>query len=261
MAIDSQAAVRQFATTAGWRQWRSRIQVQLKHDASEKAKERTAVLRREVYLRVVEELVKANSHLAGLPNMDPAKVNVSEGLQGFFAAAARLQLIAEPRTALLVNKLVGEYGEMLIELLAVVQPAHDAKIDIGIADQHYTKAQGEATRVLGEMTKLNESGKPNPEMFRALGNSFDFHQQQSAQFAGDRGQAWDRFNSANLSFQRTTLAKLRDLAPRQIPVLIELRRDLGLSADLEGLEAQMEQQWKRMEERFNALIESLVQRD
>lgn len=235
----------------------ARLRIQLGHDATEKAKERTAVLRREVYLCVVEELVKANTHLAGMPNLDPSKVNVSEGLQGFFASAARLQLIAEPKTALLVNQLVGEYGEMLIELLAVVQPAHVAKSDIEIADQLYTKAQAEVTRALGEMTKLNESGKPAPEMFRALGNTFDFHQQQSAKFAAARDQAWAEFNAANITFQRMILAKLRQLAPRQIPVLIELRRDLGLSADLEGLEAQMGQQWKRMEARFDALIASL----
>jgi hypothetical protein len=67
----------------------TRLRIQLQHDAAEKSKERTSSMRREIYLRTVEELVKANSHLSGLPNLDPTKINIGEGLQGFFSAAAR----------------------------------------------------------------------------------------------------------------------------------------------------------------------------
>lgn len=235
----------------------SRLGIQLQHDAAEKAKERTAALRRDVYLRAIEELVKTNSHLAGLPNLDPTKVNISDGLQGFFSAAARLQLVAEPTTALLVNRLVGEYGELLLELLAQLQPAHTARSDIQLAEHHYTLVQTEVTRILGEMAKLNESGKPDPAAFIALQSSLDFQQGQSAKFAKDRDAAWSRFNAANIAFQRALVPKLRDLSSRQVPVMIELRRDLGLGGELDALKQQMHHQMQRMEERFNALIASL----
>lgn len=235
----------------------SRLRIQLQHDAAEKARERTAALRREVYLRAIEELTKANSHLAGLPNLDPTKVNISDGLQGFFAAAARLQLVAEPKTALLVNKLVGEYVELLFELLGTLRPAHTARTDIQVADHNYTLAQAEVSRVLGEMTKLNESGKPDPAAFRTLQAGFDFQQGQSAKYAAERDAAWSRFNAASVAFQRALLARLRDLASRQVPVMIELRRDLGLGGELDELEGQMRRQMQRMEERFNVLIAQL----
>lgn len=115
----------------------ARLRIQLDHDAREKGKERTAALRRDVYQRVVEELVKANVHLAGLPSLDPTKVNIGEGLQGFFSTAARLQLVAEPKTALLMNTLVSEYGELLIDLMAELMPVHAAQSDIQIADRQY----------------------------------------------------------------------------------------------------------------------------
>lgn len=235
----------------------SRLRIQLQHDAAEKAKERTGALRREVYLRAIEELVKTNSHLAALPNVDPTKVNIGDGLQGFFSAAARLQLVAEPTTALLVNRLVGEYGELFFDLFAVLQPAHTARSDIQLADHHYALAQTEVTRILGEMAKLNESGKSDPASSSALQSSFDFQHGQTAKFAKDREAAWSRFNTANVAFQRTLLSKLRDLGPRQVPVMIALRRDLGLGGELEALEQQMHQQMLRIEERFDALITGL----
>ena len=91
----------------------NRLKLQLQHDEREKAKERTATLRREVYLRTVEELVRANAHLSGLPQLDITKTNLAEGLQGFASAAARLQLVAEPQTALLVNQLQADYSELV----------------------------------------------------------------------------------------------------------------------------------------------------
>jgi len=235
----------------------NRLLLQLKHDATEKAKERTAALRRDVYLRTVEELVKANAHLASLPQMDLSKVNLGEGLQGFFSAAARLQLVAEPNTALLVNKLVAQFGELVFELMTHLLPASKAKTDIQIADDLYSKVQIEVNRILADMAKQNETGKPDLEVFQALQTSFKFQQSQFNKYAGERDDAWTRFNSGNIAFQRFLLTQLRDIGSKQIPVLIEIRRDLGLTGDLRLMEEQMQLQWNRMEEKFNALIGSL----
>ena len=42
-----------------------------------------------------------------------------------------------------------------------------------------------------------------------------------------------------------------------IPVLIALRRDLGLGGEIEAIEAQMHAQWDRMEKQFDALLGGL----
>lgn len=235
----------------------NRLKLQLQHDANEKAKERTALMRREVYLRVAEELVKANAHLAGLPQLDLSKTNLADGLQGFFGAAARLQLVAEPRTALLVSQLVAEYGELVFKLMTHLVPVSKARSDIQIADDHYSKAQFEVTRILGEMARLHESGKPDPIVFQALESSFKFQQEQSSKFAADRNGAWTRCNQSNVAFQKYMLSQIRDLVPRQIPVIVEIRRDLGLTGDLAEVETHLRLQMKRMEEHFDSLIVKL----
>lgn len=100
----------------------NRLKLQLRHDAAQKTTERTAALRRDVYLQAAEELTRANSYLASLPQADLTKTNAAEGLQGFFAAAAKLQLVAEPKTALLVDQIVAEYGELLLRVFAATIP-------------------------------------------------------------------------------------------------------------------------------------------
>jgi hypothetical protein len=234
-----------------------RLLLQLKHDASEKAKERIAMLRRDVYLHTVEELVKANAHLAGLLQKDLTKENLGDELQGFFAAAAKLQLVAEPETALLVSRLQAEYAELTFELMAHLLPASYAKIDIKIADDLFGKAQAEVARVLTAMVKQNESGEPDPKIFRTLQSTVDFQQAQSTKYAEARSEAWERFNECGIAFQRFLLTRIRDLGPKQIPVLIAIRRDLGLTGDLSEFEAEAKLQSQRIEGKFNAIIEIL----
>ena len=89
-----------------------RLRLQLHHDAVERQKERVNALRRDVYLKAAEEISRANSYLASLTQLDVTKSNVADGLKEFFAISAKLQLVAEPKTALLVNDLTAAYGEL-----------------------------------------------------------------------------------------------------------------------------------------------------
>lgn len=235
----------------------SQLRIQLQHDASEKAKERTATLRRDVYLCVAEELTKANSHIASLPQADLAKTNAADGLQGFFAAAAKLQLVAEPKTALLVNRLVGSYGELLIRLMERLIPLQNAKSDIAINDQLYDKAQSEVYRVLSEMAKFNESAQVNDLVFGALQRSLNTHQSLANDYANARQAAWAEFSALNVKFLRQLLVDMRLIGDQQIPVLVEIRRDIGLTADLEAMQAQMEEQWARMSQQIDKMISAL----
>lgn len=240
-----------------WRNTR-RLKFQLQHDSDEKVKERTATLRRDIYLRTAEELVKINTHLTNLPHIDVKETNLGDGFQGFNSAAACLQLVAEPKTALLVNELVTNYGELTFKLMIKLPPVIKARNDIEIAESLYSKSQAEVTRILSTMTQLNESKFPDPQTFKVLNESFDFHQSQATMYSEEGTEARKRFNNHNIAYQRYLLAELKDINLKQIPVMVEIRRDLGLTGDLAEIEAQMKQQWIRIEAHFDALIDSLT---
>lgn len=235
----------------------TRLKLQLQHDAEEKSKERNGILRREVYLRFAEELVKANAYLSELPQIDATKVNIGDGLQGLMAATARLQLVAEPNTALLVGQLSAAYVELVLKLMTQLLPVTNAKIDIQITDDCYVKAQAEVTRLLSEMAKQNESGKPDSLIFHILDTSLEHQQTQVRKYADSRNEAWERFNASNINFQRFLLQELKAIGSMHIPVLVEIRRDLGLTSELKEIETQMKNQWLRMEAQIDLLIEKI----
>lgn len=234
-----------------------RLRIQLQHDAEERSKERTTAWRREVYLQMVEELVKITSHLTSFPTLDLRSTNFADGFNGFYSAAARLQLIGEPATILLVNELADAYGGLSTELIAKALPAQFAKSDVELADRFYANEQAELSRILADMARLRESGRYDPAASEALEASFKFHQGQSDTYAAQRAEAWSRQSAASVEYQRCLLSAGKDL-PSQSPVLVALRRDLGLAGDLSELDARARKRMEIATARFEELMQKLT---
>lgn len=233
-----------------------RLRMQLEHDALEKFKERNGKLRQEIYIRVVQELTKANSYAASLPQVDILKENVASGFQGFFSAAASLQLVADSKTAILANELVGAYSEILLKIIIRLSPLQDAKAKIELNDKYCVRALNETQRVLDEMNKINEAAKNDRLIFEALQRSFDFSQGEAERYAIGRNAAWVEFNSENAKFSLQLFADMLVITKQQIPLLVEIRRDLGLATDVEILK-QMEDQVNRMSLNFKEAMQKL----
>jgi len=234
-----------------------RIKLQLKHDAEEREKERKSELRRDVYLTAAEEITKANSYISTLPQLDLTKPNPDHHLQGFFAAAAKLQLISEPKTALLVGELVGAYGELILRLLAKIQPIHSIRSEISILDDMYNRYHAEVLRVLASMTQFNESAQRDPVIFQALNKTFEYNQGQAVKFSEERTNQSKQQNALNISFSRELLNEMKNIYSLQIPVIVAIRSELELHSDTAELSEQMESQLKRMSSQLDVLLNQL----
>jgi hypothetical protein len=233
-----------------------RLTTQLAHDSDERAAERKAVLRREVYLKAVEELVKANRHMMNLPKLDPADTDLSEGLDELFAVTAKLQLIANPKTARLIEELSARYSELVLTLLPKVQPIHDLQRSIGMQTELMKGAQAEADRVLAAMAQLNESSDPDPTRFAMLDRSMERIQARVSNCAKERDALWAERNALHQRYIRAVLHEMKRIAQVQIPVMAALREELGVENDSEDAEQQIAERFRRMEMGLNnALLE------
>ncbi len=154
-------------------------------------------------------------------------------------------------------RLSGTYGELLLELTPRLMVLGEAKSDIQIADDLYTKANNEVQRILSAMTQQNESGKPGQQAFDALQRSFQFSQEQASQFAANRSAGWASFNRGNIAFMRHLFSRLREIAPQQMKLMVEIRRDLSLIGDLSKVEEEMQKQLDRMTEKLTQFLQSM----
>ncbi len=234
-----------------------RLMLQLKHDAVQKSKDRLADLRRDVYLNAAEEMVKAGNHLSGLPQMDPAKQNLADGFQGFFQSAAKLQLVADLDTSKYIGDLVTIYGELWLKLLGKVQPIHERKSEIAIANGFLDQEQSEVTRLLAAMANYNESAQSDQAIFAALQRSFDFHQGRVIKLSEDIQRLWEDHNLLHKTFVIEHLEDVKLIGEAQIPVAVALRRELELGWDVADFQRQLIARWKRIEVALQAAMEQM----
>jgi hypothetical protein len=108
------------------------------------------------------------------------------------------------------------------------------------------------------MAKFNEAAQANGAVFGALQRSFEGFLAQASQHADARSQAWSEFNRNNVEFCRQLVIEMRAIGEQQIPVLVEIRRDLGLTTELEAFREQMEAQWNRMSAQLETLLQKLT---
>lgn len=235
----------------------TRLRIQLEHESLEKAKQRRAELRRDVYLFAAEEFVKANTYLASLPNADISKPDANTPIQGFFAAAAKLQMVADTKTALHTSQLVGTYGQLLFKVIQLARPVREAKFAAQVSKQYYDEAQTEIKRILAAMAALNDSGKPDQERFSRLGGAFDFQRGQADKHAADERGALNRATSLHMEFLKEILPSIKEIGMRTMTLMIEIRREFEIESDGVTMENELRAQWQRMDESVSSLLRSV----
>jgi len=234
-----------------------RLTIQLNHDSKLKAIERKAVMRREVHLNAAEELVRANSYLGSLSQIDLTKTNIGDGLQGFFASAAKLGLVAEEETGKALNELIITYSGLLFKLMVNVMPISEQKNEINILNEHYDDAQIEIKRILAEMSRQNESGVPDERVFNMLDSSFKFQQKRAKELAEERDECWEKVNEYTKKFVLLLMDEMKEITVLQVPVMVGIRKELDLDTNLESYKDMINSSAERVREQLDNCLASL----
>lgn len=244
---------------SNWSNTKRLIQ-QLSHDSGEKEKDRKSALRRDVYLKAVEEMAKVGGYLGKIPQLDPAKTNIADGLTDFLAVSAKLQLIAHPETSSLAGELTTRYGEIFMSLLGKAMPVQDLNTEIKISSDLYDRNQAEVTRVLAEMTQLNESGQPNFARFTTLQRSFESSQALANQFAEKRQEAFQQQGIAMREYRVALMEEMRTVGSLQVQLAAAIRNELNLTTDIAEYEARLQANWERMDKKIKELVAKMEEK-
>ncbi len=236
-----------------------RLRDQLRHDAAEKQRERLAALRKEVYLKLFEDLTAVGSHLGALAGKDPVAENLGAPLQTAISQLGKVQLVGMQQTALLAGELSSLYGEALFRLILVAKPMHELKIDINLAEKEFQEHMAEAQRANRELRALNESGRPDAARAHALKNSFEHAQQQYQSAIEERSAAWNSFNALQGPFMQAVFAELKHIGPAQAKLMDAMRQEIGLPSDIDFMLERLESDQARMRESAEVLLTELAQ--
>lgn len=119
-----------------------RIKMQLKHDAEEKAKERSFKNRQDVYLKFAEDLMKVQAHLQNQKEIRELTLEeFDEVILNFQSSAARLRLVAELKTVELADALLSGYTAAFLELRTPFKSIQDIHSDIKLIEKEINEPE------------------------------------------------------------------------------------------------------------------------
>lgn len=236
---------------------RSRLETQLRHDREEKEKERTATLRREISLEAVGEFTEIMYALSQISTRDMTDPELASPAKKFSSTASRLQLVVEPRTALKIQQFSFQCAKIYMQLIARATPISQARTNANISKHWFEISNSEVNRLLIEMKKLNESSQHDHKVFISLSNSYTIQQQQMEKHARDMNFYLSQVQYLTLQFNKELLERIIKIVPDQNAIFLELRRDLGLNAEIEMFKELTNQQTAEIIEEYHNVINAL----
>ena len=223
-----------------------RLEIQLKHDTEEKAKDKISNLRKEVYLKAVEDISSINTHISAIASRDLTKTDLNAELQMITASMEKLKIVAEPETAKVADELSQAYGILILSILPRFVPLHEALSDIEINGDLYDKSFADACRVLRQMQDFNEQARQDMMVFEALQRSYEWFSDQSEQYADARAAAYKLRDERLLEFNAGLLPEMKKIAKIQLRLAMSIRKELSLTFDAAEMERRLERSWAVM---------------
>lgn len=107
------------------------------------------------------------------------------------------------------------------------------------------------------MKKLNESSQHDHKVFISLSNSYTIQQQQMEKHARDMNFYLSQVQYLTLQFNKELLERIIKIVPDQNAIFLELRRDLGLNAEIEMFKELTNQQTAEIIEEYHNVINAL----
>lgn len=215
-----------------------RLKEQLEHDAKEKSKDRITSLRREVYLKYVEDIAFAFGNLSKLQSIDPTKENAGDLLTNYLSSSAKIGLIAPPETSKLASDLTSILVDLFNKLLIKSTAIHDLNLEIKLLTEAYEGEVLESKRLLSEIKAMTESGKIDQIRFQVLNSALNSSNDEAKKYAAERDTAYKNRNLLNKEYGLYLIREMEAIPPVQIKLSASLRSEIGLETDIEGANRQ-----------------------
>jgi hypothetical protein len=236
----------------------NRLNIQLTHDAKEKSKDRINTLRREVYLSAAEEMSRASAYIGSISQLDLATANIAMDLQNLFASAAKLSLVAEPKTQMAVNDLGMLYSTLLMKLMIQIEPIQQIKNTISIQQNLYDTAHNNSMRVMKELNAFVETAQQDNQIFNALTRSHESFSNTAHYHSDQLIIAHEEHCKLNFEFNKSLLPAIKELGLAQVEVAICIRQDLGLNTNAIELREQINKQWRDVQNNLDNTLETMA---
>jgi hypothetical protein len=221
-----------------------RLAAQLLHDARQRDLDRRLEIKKEAFMRFIEEATKLGAQLGAIPAMDFSKGSPFD-FNNIAVAGAQAGLIASPKTGAAISEMMTGYTSAVLHLISEASPIHELAMDAAISDGLYVKSHQQVERLLEVQGNLVETGQDAPEIIGVLASRIEFFQGQAHKYGDQRNTVNQKSSLLRIEYAKALNGVMRSLSALQIRVGVAIREDLGLEA---GQAEQESARIKAMEE-------------
>jgi len=216
---------------------------QLQFDEAQKNEDRKAAIRREVYLKAIEEATAVFGAIGGLPDKPFGEGNDGDALQDFLRANAKIWLVADSEATRLSRELQSLMSIAFFEGMQEAVTIRRKMEKVRLLQEMIGQAEREKVRIDTKLSEAKESNAPQQDQ-EAIGKSY----KDQAEWAKAAQEAANNLMAEQKPDRKAWMEKMFDIIhkPQHTlnALLYELRKEVYLKTDHDNDREQFMQQYK-----------------
>ena len=229
--------------------------LQRAHDAAQKAEDRKAAIRRQVYIDAVEQAHAVLAAIGALPfrPLDFAGASDAEPLQNFMKANAKVWLVAESDAALLSRELTGHIAELYSKATISAHPLRVILHQILDINARLVRAEDEIKRLETKIAELIES-KADASLRDAAHRSWENANVWISTLKETRQRVFDSMTPGRIEHTHQLFGDMKTVQTTLVRLVSALRKELHLAADEDAFLRQLVEMESRALTMFNRSV-------
>lgn len=236
---------------------RIRQLTELKHDASQRDREREMALRRDVYLGAAGAISRAQSTLMRLADLNVADQELSAAFSQDSSAMAQVQVVGTNKTVQAMSAFSQELGAAFLELTLKRLPLLGRKNQIELLGKFIDKSNTEQERLINAMRQMNLEGNTDQKTWRVVNDSFKLEQQNNAKIIEERQLLTEQQQRDILEFLELSVDRFCTVS-RLIPsATFAVREELDLPLDREAYTKMFDENLEKGKDAIQGFLQGL----
>lgn len=215
-------------------QSREQANLDRRYQSDQAHQERITKARREVYLEVIGEMIKAQTTMSLLPTQDIEKLDVGSGFNGLITAVSKVSVLGEMATVLMSRELLTAIHEALFRLLALLVPIHEDKSNMAHHQQKLTAQLAKIEHLATEIQTVKETSNDQSELQR-LRKALDFRNADMERYGAASMAAKLTLLARQEAYADEVLAEMKSIRSKTDELIASIREELSLATSLEQL--------------------------
>ncbi len=215
-------------------QSREQANLDRQYQSEQAHQERITKARREVYLEVISEMIKAQTALSLLPMQDIEKLDVGSGFNGLITAVSKVSVLGEMATVVMSRELLTTIHQALFRLLALVVPIHEDKSNVAHHEQKLTAQLAKIEQLAAEIQTVKETSNDQSELQR-LRKALEFRNSDMERYGAAMMAAKLTLLDRQKAYGDAVLAETKAIRRKTDELVASIRAELSLTTSLEQL--------------------------